>query len=334
MSWQGLLEEDSVAASASSASGLRRARTLQSLKAMMREVAESVLAEKAADKLPVVTVPPVGAGNVTVNSLPLDPVITMGGMVQTGILPIVPFSGSFPLHILLRWPWVDAETINLIQLGRFEIESLPKLHQTDELRNAYIKKSVKGVLHPLDSGPSEILIGTMRLQASFRDSINFYLAWQVYISIRTTFHPERASGLALWTSRLHFFESLNYPWPGILEYIIAYYKLNQNAVPDSWFDPNTILISQCLTLHQQRQAPHQSNVGGPKPGGGSKSSGGSKMISSAAKSSDEICINFNRPAGCLWPQKNNGQTCPHRHVCNRCISDQHGAQKCPKRPVT
>jgi hypothetical protein len=58
------------------------------------------------------------------------------------------------------------------------------------------------------------------------------------------------------------------------------------------------------------------------------------MISSAVKSSDEICIMFNHAVGCLWPQKNNGPTCPYRHLCNRCTSDQHSAQRCPKRPAT
>ena len=97
------------------------------------------------------------------------------------------------------------------------------------------------------------------------------------MSIRTAFNSDRASGLALWTSCLHFFELLNYPWFGILEYIIAYYKLNQNAMPDTWFDPNTILISQYLTLHQQRPLLHQSLVGSSKSGGGSKSSGLSRL---------------------------------------------------------
>jgi hypothetical protein len=198
------------------------------MRAMMPEVVQSVLAENAVNKIldPAVVTPSViGATGI---SLPLDSIVA-GSMFQTGMPPIAPLSASIPRHILLRWLWVDVETVNLRQLGRFEIESLPKLHQTDESRNAYIKKSVQGFLQPLDGGPSEVLIGTTRLQASFKKSNTFYLAWDVYMSIHTAFHSDRASGLALWTSCLHFFELLNYPWSGILKYIIAYYKLNQNA---------------------------------------------------------------------------------------------------------
>jgi hypothetical protein len=165
----------------------------------------------------------------------------LGSTLQTGMAPYpLPaiLSTGLPHHILLRWPWVDADTVKLIQLGNFDIDALPKLHQSDQMRNAYVKKSVQGILHPLNGAPAEVLIGNTRLQASFKDSTSFFLAWQIYVSIRTTFHPDRAAGLAFWTERLHFFILLNYPWSGILEYIIAFYKLNQNSAPDVWFDSN------------------------------------------------------------------------------------------------
>ena len=110
-----------------------------------------------------------------------------------------------------------------------------------------------------------------------------------------------------WVGFLYL--SLNYPWSGILEYIIAYCKVNQNAMADTWFDPNTILISQYLTLHQEKPAavPHQSSGGAANSGGGgTKFPGGSKSTSSIAKPSNKICVMFNRAAGCQWPQNHPG----------------------------
>jgi len=317
MSWQGV----------GASSGIRnRRRTRESLRKMIRKVVNEILAERVANKSVTPVVPSVGVRSRGLAGGGIE----TGSATPTGMFPTSPMPESYPRHILLRWPWVDVETVTLIQLGQFDIESLPKLHQTDDLRNAYIKKSVKGILQPLDGGPSEILIGTTRLQASFREPTSFFLAWQTYISIRTAFHPDRASGLASWTERLHFYLSLNYPWSGILEYIIAYYKLNQNAVAEAWFDPNTILISQCLTLYQQKPAAtvHQS-IGGKSGSGGSRFSGSSKSTS-VAKPSNEMCVMFNRAAGCQWPQNHGGQKCPHRHTCNVCTSDQHNALSCPK----
>ena len=50
-----------------------------------------------------------------------------------------------PRNILSRWPWVEKDTIELIANGGFQIDGLPKLHSTDELQNAYLKKSLKGL---------------------------------------------------------------------------------------------------------------------------------------------------------------------------------------------
>jgi hypothetical protein len=212
-------------------------------------------------------------------------------------------------NILFRWPWVDKETVKLIANGEFDIDGLPRLHRMDELRNAYLKNSFKGILQPLEGGPSEILVGTTKLQASFKESTTFFLAWQVYVSIRTTYHPERAAGLAAWTERLYFFIHLNYPWYSILEYIIAYYQLYQNSPVDDWFNPDSTLISYHLTLKQQ------------KPSTATMLNAGSKSKPSASqKPSNEICIMFNRPTGCTWSQNHEGEHCPHRHVCTICIS--------------
>jgi hypothetical protein len=100
----------------------------------------------------------------------------------TGIVPPTSSAAltsplAMPQHVLSRWPWVTEDTIKSIALGTFEIDNLPKLHRSDDLRNAYIKRSVKGILQPLDGGPPEIIVGTSKLHSSFATPTTFFLAW-------------------------------------------------------------------------------------------------------------------------------------------------------------
>jgi hypothetical protein len=139
--------------------------------------------------------------------------------------PLSAASSPFAQHILSRWPWVPEDTVKNIALGKFEIDTLPKLHRSDELRNAYLKRSMKGIYQPLNGGPPEIVVGTTKLHASIRDPTTFFLAWLIYMSICAEFKPEMGTRLAAWTETLHYFVKLNYPWPSILEYIIAYFQL-------------------------------------------------------------------------------------------------------------
>jgi hypothetical protein len=65
----------------------------------------------------------------------------------------------------------------------------------DEFRNMYLKRS-KGIYQPLDDGSAEIVVGTFKLHSSFRDPTTFFLAWQIYISIRAEFKSEMGTCLA------------------------------------------------------------------------------------------------------------------------------------------
>jgi hypothetical protein len=103
---------------------------------------------------------------------------------------------DMPQHILSRWPWVPEDTIKSIAIGNFEINSLLKLHRSDDLRNAYLKHSMKGIYQPLDGGPPEIIVGTSKLHASFSNPTTFFLAWHIYVSIRAEFKPEMGIRLA------------------------------------------------------------------------------------------------------------------------------------------
>jgi hypothetical protein len=248
--------------------------------------------------------------------------------VEGTIAPPSPFvfpPAADPHHALKRWPWVPQDTLDLIDHGKFDIDSLPKLHRSDELRNAYLRRTLKGIYQPLEGGPPEIIIGNTKLQSSFKDSTTFFLAWHIYVSIRSEFKPSVASGLANWTERVLYFVQLNYPWPSILEYVIAYYQLYQTSTAqDAWFDPNPTLMQYHLTLVQQR-APAVPTMSQNNSHNGDTRS---RFLSQSHESiADEICVTYNRSSGCTWNEK--GTNCPRRHVCIICTLPQHTALNCP-----
>ena len=267
-------------------------------------------------------------------SLPTAPV-ARGYFAGTGTVP--PPSPSFtsppalPQNVLSRWHWVSEDIIKNIEIGKFDIENLPKLHRSDELRNAYLKRSMKGIYQPLDGGPAEIVVGTSKLHSSFREPTTFFLAWQIYISIRAEFKPAMGSRLAYWTERLHYLIQLNYPWPDILEYIIAYFQTYQDRTdPVAWFKPDSTLISYHLTLVQQKPtaqpAPVPAAPAGATPPRNTRASLRPNPTARKLEAmAIEICMTYNRDSGCTWKDGK----CPRRHVCGLCISSQHSAVTCP-----
>ena len=163
-----------------------------------------------------------------------------------------------------------------------------------------------GIYQPLDGGPAEIIVGTSKLHSSFRDPTTFFLAWQIYVSIRSEFKLVMGSRLAYWTERLLYFVQLNYPWPAILEYIIAYYQKYQDRTDDeAWFELNSTLMDYHILLVQQKvQLPSMTTVSAaptvattmkriaqtsirPRPS--------SQKLESMA---NEICMTYNRASGC------------------------------------
>ena len=244
--------------------------------------------------------------------------------ITSPVLPVIlsqSLSIAAPRNILSRWPWVEKDTVEFIANGQFDINGLPKLHRKDELRNAYLKKALKGVYQPLDGGPSEVIVGTTKLQYSFKDSTTFFLAWHIYMSIRSTYHPERGPGLVDWTERLFYLIHLNYPWYSILEYVIAYYQLYQNSSSDDWFNPDPTLISYHLSLSQQRPSTAPSVP---------RTIAKSKFNTVQKSMSDELCVGFNRETGCHWRERK-GEDCPRRHICSICFKGDHNSSFCPTR---
>lgn len=239
-----------------------------------------------------------------------------------------------PQNVLSRWHWVSEDTIKSIELGRFDIENLPKLHRSDDLRNAYLKRSMKGIYQPLDGGPAEIVVGTSKLHSSFRDPTTFFLAWQIYISIRAEFNPAMGTRLAYWTERLHYLIQLNYPWSAILEYIIAYYQTYQDRTDSvAWFKPDSTLVSYHLTLVQQKPTAQPASApaapASSTPIRNTRTGSRPKLTAQKLEAmASEICITYNRASGCVWKDADGGK-CPRRHVCSLCISSQHTAGTCP-----
>jgi hypothetical protein len=253
--------------------------------------------------------------------------------------PSLPSSSTLPQHVLSRWPWVSEDVVKNIAAGTFEIDNLPKLHRSDELRNAYLKRSMKGggIYQPLDGKPPEFIAGTSKLQSSFRDSATFFLAWHIYTSIRAEFKPEMGTRLAFWTETLQYFVHLGYPWSSILSYIIAYYQTYQNRDDaQAWFEPNATLMQLHLTLVHQPTAPSLPSAAAASTSTSTTApwSARPRPQPSAAKlvsMSEEVCQNFNRVSGCTWSAIHGGSTCPRRHVCTRCLLVTHKLFNCPGR---
>lgn len=126
---------------------------------------------------------------------------------------MVPSPGNDPLaaqhDILSRWPWVERSLVEDIANGEFDIYDLPKLHRDEYLRNRHIARSVDGIMHPLSGGRPLIVQAKTKLQSSLRDFETLLSAWMIYVSIRTSYTPERGPGLAVWTERIAFHTSLH-----------------------------------------------------------------------------------------------------------------------------
>jgi len=234
-----------------------------------------------------------------------------GETINTGtpIKPLVTTTSSVA-NVLKRWSWVDQATVDSISDGTFDINNLPKLHREDDPRNQHIKSTIKGSLIPFDKNERpEIITGETKMHKAFREPNTFFAAWEVYVSIRTAYAPERAPGLALFNERIYYMLQLNYSWYSILNYIIAFFRKYQDSMElGIWDDVEGTLVANHLTLTQQKpslsnEAPNSKSA---------RRRGGDTEIS------EQICLNWNRRnVGC--------KGCQRRHVCSICEKDDHRA---------
>jgi len=246
--------------------------------------------------------------NATAVSLNPGPGAPLG---QTGNAP------ELPLDVLSRWYWVDQATVDAICQGNFDINNLPKLHREENLRNRHSKAVTEGYSIPLNGDPPELILGQTKMHSAFRDLPTFLSAWLVYISICSSYDRERSGPLTYWTERIIYRSMAGFTWRATLNYIIDYYNRHQRHPANMWFDLDVELLTQHFMLPSS-SVPNMTN------GHHSKS----PKKEEKGPLSSQICLNYNRSAGCTVDQKS-GNPCLCRHVCSKCQKDTHRAFECP-----
>ena len=229
------------------------------------------------------------------------------------------FQASSPhisnVDVLSRWFWLDKATVKAIDLGNFDINQLPKLQREESARNHYLAKTPDGFRMSLDGSKFELITTRTKLQSTFTNLELFLSAWQVYISIRTHYHPEYSSSLAFWTERFIYHASIH-PWDVVLNYAIAYFQAHQQDPSAYWFRPDSDLITDIIMSTPSHSVLNMSL----KP-----------TISRANKINDydsDICQNWNRSECSV--KETIGDDCMHLHVCNICFKEDHKASQCPE----
>jgi len=230
-----------------------------------------------------------------------------------------------PLNVLARWSWIDKTVVDSIALGEFDLNSLPKLHREQTLRNKHAVKTMESYSIPLDGSKPEIVTGRTKMDSAFPDLATFLSAWLMYISVRTTFAPERAAGLAHWTERIIHRSQSGFSWSTILDYIIAYFGDHQNSPPDKWFSIGAELVADHFIILPQKPVAMVATQPPHCPSSPSKKNPTSIQ--------EQVCLNWNRPnIGCTVKDKTSHE-CLRRHICSHC-SEGHKAHQCPSKAST
>src|SRR2546423_733611 len=225
--------------------------------------------------------------------------------------------------VLSRWPWVDRSLVENIANGTFDIYDLPKLHRDEFLRNRHIAKTVDGVTYPLSGGRPHIVQAKTKLQSSFKDYGTFQSAWMVYVSIRTSYAPERGPGLAIWTEPVAFHSTLQYEFTTVVNYVVAYFQAHQNSSPESWFHVDSELHSEHFGNAAQRAV----NTLRSLPIQSSSKAFANKAITSTPIT-EEVCKNWNKNV-CKVLERT-GNKCLRKHVCGICHDPKHIESSCTK----
>lgn len=258
----------------------------------------------------------------------MDPLRTQVQSLPQYRIPSGPLSGNTPdspLNVLARWSWIDKTVVDSIVLGEFDLNSLPKLHREQNLRNKHVTKTMESYSIPLDGSKPEIVTGRTKMDSAFPDLATFLSAWLIYISVRTTFAPERASGLAFWTERIIYRSKSGFPWTTILDYIIAYFGEHQNSPPDKWFSIGAELVADHFIISPSKPTPTAAIQPPRRPSSPSKKD--------PTPIQEQVCQNWNRPnSGCTIKDKT-GHDCLRLHICSNCRGG-HKAHQCPSRTST
>jgi hypothetical protein len=239
-------------------------------------------------------------------------------------IPIPP--GNIPpVDVLSRWPWVDKATIQSIANGVFEISDLAKLHRQEPFRNAHASKRPEGFVFPSAGGEAVLITASSRMQISFSNQSIFFSAWTIYMSIRTSYQPERAAGLLFWSERL-LYHSQCYPWNICLLYAIEYFTAHQNQPCSVWYSLDADLLTAHFMTVRLPALPTPA-AHAPPPSRSPKKTPTSIPIHL------QVCMNWNRSNGGCKAIEQTGEKCPRRHICLGCGGD-HIQPRCPQRAST
>ena len=145
---------------------------------------------------------------------------------------------------------MDRSLVQNIASGQFSIYDLPKLHKKEYLRSKYIAKSVEG--YTIAGGSATAIPAATNLTKALKDLPTFLSAWLVYVSIRTSYNPERGAALLMWIERVIDLNDAGYDFHTILEYVIAYFQKHQNSPAEYWFKSDSDLHSDYLGNATQR----------------------------------------------------------------------------------
>jgi hypothetical protein len=158
------------------------------------------------------------------------------------------------------------------------------------------------------------------MQTAFKDLSTFLSAWLFYISLRTSYFPERGFGLVYWTERLVYYLQSGLQWSVILNYAIAYFQKHQNSAPDTWLNTDSGLVVNHFAIARRADTSHTTWP---------TSSRSPKKTTSVSVIHQQVYQNWNRQSvGCTYKDKN-GVECPHRHVCAICKKEGHKSFQCP-----
>ena len=227
-----------------------------------------------------------------------------------------------PADVLSRWSWVEQTTIQNIVGGQFDIYDLPKLHQKEPLRSRHNMKAIEGYMFPVSGGKPSTVTATSKFYRAFKDLKTFLAAWNVYASIRSSYAPERAAALFMWTERLIDLEDAGYEFTAILDYIRAYFQEHQNSPANQWFRGDSEIYLRYLGNAAQRAVSANRQAPSSKPTVKSSPQNTSSITG-------QICHQFNRSTGCRL-KDTTGKECLRRHVCQNCLSSDHAAYACKK----
>ena len=215
-----------------------------------------------------------------------------------------------PADILSRWDWVDAETVDNIRKGKFDLNNLPKLFREYTDRQAHTILTTDGVHLPTDGTQPYVVTTKTKLLSAFPSLARFLSAWTIYCSIRTVFNPQYAAGFYHWQERLVYRARVHKDWSDVLNYAIKYISRYQTAPPDAWFHPDAELLTECF-------------IAGEKwPSATTKSNKKYEAFNS------DICQNWNN-SKCVVKERT-GRACSRLHVCNNCRKEDHREPSCPK----